>query len=272
MIRILTTPLLRVENMPFELGSGRVNSRPVQGSTQSSLDLGATWTSVLLFWTRPEFSQHWNTPWKSSVRLARRASDRWICLPDGKIYQPRTIVHDSCRVACPQALRLILTAARAGNWSESFYSSPQVFRARCFPKRSGEAGASPAVYSDLFLCFPQDGQSPSAKSWSSSQKTNNNPSSTSQSWSILVPMAEARGSRGGRAAVDSQPTATPHVCRIFWTIRRESRKAWSQCRMVKSRRSTNPQGASSAILALPHCLLYLWDIVLSPNRTISKFR
>ena len=42
MILILTTPLLRVENMPFELGSGRVNSRPVQGSTQSSLDLGAT--------------------------------------------------------------------------------------------------------------------------------------------------------------------------------------------------------------------------------------
>ena len=48
----------------------------------------------------------------------------------------------------PQVIRLVWTAARARNWSESkrdasppasFCNSPQLFRARCFPKkRSGE--------------------------------------------------------------------------------------------------------------------------------------
>ena len=35
--------------------------------------------------------------WKISVRLACRASDRWICLPDGKTYWSRPIGHDFCR-------------------------------------------------------------------------------------------------------------------------------------------------------------------------------
>ena len=35
--------------------------------------------------------------------------------------------------ACPQALLLVLRAARAGNWSDS----SQFFRARCFPKKRG---------------------------------------------------------------------------------------------------------------------------------------
>ena len=47
----------------------------IQAGPSGNLHFSSTW--LQLFWTGPEFSQQWNTPWKILVRLARREN-----LPD----------------------------------------------------------------------------------------------------------------------------------------------------------------------------------------------